>query len=414
MTEAPIRHVTLVDGSGFIFRAFHGIPMMTRADGVPVNAVYGFTSMLMRLIQDAGSDHLAVIFDAGRETFRNAIYPDYKAHRPDCPEELVPQFPLIRDVVRAFNVACVEQPGFEADDLIATYTRLAREKGAEVTIVSSDKDLMQLVGDGVGMLDHLKNKTIGPAEVFEKFGVSPDKVVDVQALAGDSTDNLPGVPGIGVKTAAQLITDYGDLDTLLARAGEIKQPKRRESLIEHAELARISRQLVKLCDTADTPEPLESFSLRQPDPAVLLSFVEAQGFRSLKSRIEPHLGAAAPVTEAAKPAAPAIEKSYELVLTTEALDRWIAEACKAGIVAVDTETTGLDPMRRTGGRLACHRAGQGLLYPGAFHRRPRPRGSAGWRHVHRPGHPAQGRDSSPPEAAAGKSGGAEGRPQHQV
>jgi len=345
MTEAPIRHVTLVDGSGFIFRAFHGIPMMTRADGVPVNAVYGFTSMLMRLIQDAGSDHLAVIFDAGRETFRNAIYPDYKAHRPDCPEELVPQFPLIRDVVRAFNVACVEQPGFEADDLIATYTRLAREKGAEVTIVSSDKDLMQLVGDGVGMLDHLKNKTIGPAEVFEKFGVSPDKVVDVQALAGDSTDNVPGVPGIGVKTAAQLITDYGDLDTLLARAGEIKQPKRRESLIEHAELARISRQLVKLCDTADTPEPLESFSLRQPDPAVLLSFVEAQGFRSLKSRIEQHLGAAAPVTEAAKPAAPAIEKSYELVLTTEALDRWIAEACKAGIVAVDTETTGLDPMR---------------------------------------------------------------------
>jgi len=351
-----IRHVTLVDGSGFIFRAFHGLPMMTRSDGVPVNAVYGFASMLMKLMQESESDHLAVIFDAGRTTFRSDIYPEYKAHRPEPPEELIPQFALIRDAVRAFNVPCVELPGFEADDLIATYARLAREQGAKVTIVSSDKDLMQLVGEGVSMLDPLKNRAIGPDEVFEKFGVSPDKVVDVQALAGDSTDNVPGVPGIGIKTAAQLINDYGDLESLLARAGEIKQPKRRESLIENAELARISRQLVELRQDAPVPEPLNSFGLRQPDPAMLLGFVDAQGFRSIRARIEQHLAQAggkapaptpsAPASQAASaPTVEAVTADYELILTEEALQRWIKDARAVGTVAVDTETNSLDPLR---------------------------------------------------------------------
>jgi len=229
--SAPLKHLYLIDGSGFIFRAFHGLPMMNRSDGTPTNAVYGFCTMLTRLMTENGADHLAVIFDAGRKTFRNDIYPDYKAHRPPAPEELVPQFPLIREAVEAFGVAQVELEGFEADDLIATYAKLGREQGAEVTIVSSDKDLMQLVRPGVGLLDPLKNKPIGEAEVALKFGVAPDKVVDVQALIGDPTDNVPGVPGIGVKTAAELIGFSGDLDTLLARADEIKQPKRRETLL---------------------------------------------------------------------------------------------------------------------------------------------------------------------------------------
>ena len=258
-TEAPTHaipvgegsHVYLIDGSGYIFRAFHALPPLTRpSDRLPVGAVHGFCQMLWKLIKD-GKDsdkptHLVVVFDKGRETFRNAIYPAYKAHRPPAPEELIPQFPLIRDAVTAFNVTLCEQEGFEADDLIATYARQAVAAGGDVTIISSDKDLMQLVGPGIGMLDTMKNRRIGPAEVMEKFGVAPDKVIDVQALAGDSTDNVPGVPGIGIKTAAELITTYGDLDSLIARAGEIKQPKRREKLIEFAEQARISRQLVTL------------------------------------------------------------------------------------------------------------------------------------------------------------------------
>ena len=244
-------HVYLIDGSGYIFRAFHALPPLTRpSDGLPVGAVHGFCAMLWKLLQDSrkssGPTHLAVIFDASEKTFRNEIYKDYKAHRPPAPEELVPQFPLIRDAVKAFNVACIEQLGFEADDLIATYAVQAVAAGADVTIVSSDKDLMQLVRPGIGMLDTMKNRTIGPDEVREKFGVTPDKVVDVQALAGNSTDNVPGVPGIGVKTAAELINEYGDLETLLARAGEIKQPKRRERLTEFAMQARLSLDLVTL------------------------------------------------------------------------------------------------------------------------------------------------------------------------
>ncbi|MCR6629003.1 MAG: DNA polymerase I [Magnetospirillum sp.] len=348
------RHVYLVDGSGFIFRAFHALPMMTRADGTPVNAVYGFTNMLLKLLHETEADHLAVIFDAARKTFRSDIYPDYKAHRPPPPEELVPQFPLIREATRAFNVPCLEQEGFEADDLIATYAAQAVARGARVTIVSSDKDLMQLVGDGVEMYDPLKSKVIAAAEVQEKFGVTPDKVVDVQALCGDPTDNVPGVPGIGVKTAAQLIAEYGDLDALLARVGEIKQPKRRETLAANAEMARISRELVRLKRDVPVAEPLDALAKREPAPEMLTAFVSQMGFKSILAR----LGVPATPTPAAAPATPARAApstalasmpdkvvEYELVLTVEVLDRWVAEAIQAGTVAIDTETTGLDPMR---------------------------------------------------------------------
>ncbi|MBS0282218.1 MAG: DNA polymerase I, partial [Proteobacteria bacterium] len=245
-------HLYLIDGSGYLFRAYHALPPLTRkSDGLPVGAVSGYCNMLWKLLEDmkAGEapSHLAVIFDASEKTFRNQIYKEYKAHRPPAPEDLIPQFPLVRDATRAFGVACVEMNGYEADDLIATYARMAREAGARCTIISSDKDLMQLVVDGkVELYDTMKNKRIGSAEVLEKFGVAPDKVVHVQALAGDSTDNVPGVRGIGIKTAAELIGEYGDLETLLKRAGEIKQNKRRETLIENAENARVSFKLVTL------------------------------------------------------------------------------------------------------------------------------------------------------------------------
>lgn len=337
--SAQPRHVFLIDGSGFIFRAFHALPPMTRPDGTPVNAVYGFTTMLMKLIDETDADHIAVVFDTARRTFRNDIYTDYKANRPPPPEELIPQFALVREATQALGVASVEMEGFEADDLIATYTRQAREAGADVTIVSSDKDLMQLVGDGVTMLDAMKNREIGAAEVVEKFGVGPDKVIEVQALAGDSSDNVPGVPGIGVKTAAQLITEYGDVDTLLARAGEIKQPKRREALIENAEDARISRQLVTLRDDVPAPMPLEDFAVTQPDDKVLLAFLKQQAFKSLLARIESR----SDVTPAADAEAEA--HGYELVQDAAALSRWVDEAMALGVVAVDTETTSLDAMR---------------------------------------------------------------------
>src|SRR5579863_6112085 len=244
-------HVFLVDGSGYIFRAYHALPPINRkSDGLQLNAVFGFCNMLWKLLRDMKPEekptHLAVVFDLSERTFRTDIYPDYKAHRPDPPDDLRPQFRLVREAVHAFDIPCLEQKGFEADDLIATYVRQAREAGATATIVSSDKDLMQLVDDGVVLLDTMKDKKIGRAEVIEKFGVPPEKVIEVQALIGDSTDNVPGVPGIGVKTAAQLIGEYGDLETLLKRANEIKQEKRRQALIEHAEAARLSKKLVTL------------------------------------------------------------------------------------------------------------------------------------------------------------------------
>ncbi|CDL00327.1 fused DNA polymerase I 5'-_3' exonuclease; 3'-_5' polymerase; 3'-_5' exonuclease [Magnetospirillum gryphiswaldense MSR-1 v2] len=341
------QHVFLVDGSGFIFRAFHGLPAMSRPDGTPVNAVYGFTTMLLKLLSDTDADHVAVIFDAGRLSFRNDIYPEYKAHRPPAPEDLVPQFPLIRDVVAAFNVPSVEMEGFEADDLIATYATQAVARGARVTIVSSDKDLMQLVGERVEMLDTLKNRTIRAPEVLEKFGVAPDKVVDVQALCGDPTDNVPGVPGIGVKTAAQLIGEYGDLDSLLARASEIKQPKRRETLLNNAELARISRELVRLkCDVPVT-ESLDSFAKRPFDRQVLADFLAAQGFKSIVARLggSSVTPTAAPAVTAPVAVAAPVVAQYELVTSVEVLEAWVAEATRMGTVAFDTETTGLDPLR---------------------------------------------------------------------
>src|ERR1700694_5035859 len=283
-------HVFLVDGSGYIFRAYHALPPLNRkSDGLQVNAVLGFCNMLWKLLRDMPPDnrppHLAIIFDKSEVTFRNKLYPDYKAHRPPAPDDLIPQFAFIREAVRAFDLPCLEQAGFEADDLIATYVREACERGATATIVSSDKDLMQLVTDKVTMFDTMKDRRIGIAEVIEKFGVPPEKVVEVQALAGDSTDNVPGVPGIGIKTAAQLIVEYGDLETLLLRAGEIKQPKRREALIENAEKARISRQLVLLDDKVKLDVPLDELAVHEPDARKLIAFLKAMEFSSLTRRV---------------------------------------------------------------------------------------------------------------------------------
>src|SRR3982750_988297 len=279
--KAPAKgdHVFLVDGSSYIFRAYHALPPLNRkSDALQVNAVLGFCNMLWKLLREMPPDnrptHLAIVFDKSEVTFRNKLYPDYKAHRPPAPDDLIPQFALIREAVRAFDLPCLEQVGYEADDLIATYVRQACERGASATIVSSDKALMQLVTDCVTMYDTMKDRRIGIPEVIEKFGVPPEKVVEVQALAGDSTDNVPGVPGIGIKTAAQLIVEYGDLEQLLFRAGEIKQPKRREALIENADKARISRQLVLLKDDVPITTPLEELGVADIDPKPLLAFLE--------------------------------------------------------------------------------------------------------------------------------------------
>ena len=346
--SAPPKHVYLVDGSGFIFRAFHGLPPMTRPDGTPVNAVYGFVTMLMKLLSETDADHIAIIFDAKRKNFRNEIYPEYKAHRPPPPDELIPQFALIHEAVEAFNLPAIRMEGYEADDLIATYTKQATALGAEVTVVSSDKDLMQLVSDNVIMYDAMKNREIDAAGVVEKFGLGPAHVVDIQALAGDSSDNVPGVPGIGVKTAALLIEEYGDLDAVLARAGEIKQNKRRENLIEFAEMARVSRELVRLKDDVPVEHALDSFDVKRPDHDTLIAFLREQGFKSVIARVEAaHIadGGAPSEASAAAAAPPPAKSEYELVQDEKALNRWIAEATAAGAVAVDTETTSLDAMR---------------------------------------------------------------------
>src|SRR3981189_1134954 len=282
----PIRNLYLVDGSGYLFRAYHALPPMNRPDGTPINAVYGFCRMLVAdLLDKPEVDHIAMILDAGTFPFRNQIYDKYKANRPDPPEDLIPQFPLIREAAKAFNITVCELDGYEADDLIATYARLAVEAGATCTIVSSDKDLMQLIRPGVEMMDPIKKTKIGPEAVMEKFGVAPNKVVEVQALAGDSTDNVPGVPGIGVKTAAQLIVEYGDLETLLARAGEIKQPEGRGELLENAEKARISRQLVLLDDKVKLDVPLDELAVHEPDARKLISFLKAMEFSALTRRV---------------------------------------------------------------------------------------------------------------------------------
>lgn len=343
------RHLYLVDGSSFIFRAYFAMARsgrpLTRADGTPVGAVYGFSNMLMKLMQDLDDDaqpsHLAVIFDTSRKTFRSDIYPDYKANRSAPPEDLVPQFDIIREAVRAFGVPSIELAGFEADDLIATYTDQAVADGFEVTIVSSDKDLMQLLGPGVELFDTMKNTRTRAEDVPDKFGVGPDKVIDVQSLAGDSVDNVPGVPGIGLKTAAQLIQDYGDLDTLLERAGEIKQNKRRENLIEFADQARVSRQLVTLDRAVPVEVPIADMTIRSPDANTLVAFMEEQQFRSLKVKVMDRWGEGMPAdTQSEAVVEAAID--YRCITDMADLER-VVDAIKAqGYVAVDTETTSLD------------------------------------------------------------------------
>ena len=404
-------HLFLVDGSGYIFRAYHALPPLTRkSDGLQVNAVLGFCNMLWKLLAEMKDDkptHLAVVFDKSEKTFRTDFYPEYKAHRPDAPADLIPQFPLIREAVHAFEIPCLEQAGYEADDLIATYARLASEAKATTTIVSSDKDLMQLVGNGVTMYDTMKDKRIGAAEVMEKFGVGPDKVIEVQALIGDSSDNVPGVPGIGVKTAAQLIGEYGDLETLLKRASEIKQDKRRQSLIDNAEIARISKRLVTLDQNVPLDVPVDQLAVHEPDYKHLIAFLKAMEFNTITRRVAEKSGIDASAVEAdaklsSSPPLPAAEvgprsgprgatgdlfapppqpspasgggragaapssltsislataraeaarkqkidrSKYECVRALARLKGWIARAFDLGVVAVDTETTSLDAMQ---------------------------------------------------------------------
>jgi DNA polymerase-1 len=406
-------HIFLVDGSGFIFRAYHALPPLSRkSDRLPTGAVLGFCNMLWKLLNEMPPGekptHLAVVFDKSEKTFRTDFYPQYKAHRPDIPSDLIPQFPLIREAVKAFDIPCLEQQGFEADDLIATYARLACEAGATATIVSSDKDLMQLVNDCVIMYDTMKDggKKIGIPEVIDKFGVPPDKVIEVQALIGDTSDNVPGVPGIGVKTAAQLIGEYGDLETLLKRAGEIKQEKRRQTLIDNAELARISKRLVTLDQNVALEVPVEDLAVHEPDYKHLIAFLKAMEFTTLTKRVADKSGIEANEIEAdaklasgagaartpsptdlfgspppqpspaggggsapgkrqgqeasnGKEHTPAelaaahlaaaragkFDRSkYETVRTLDRLKAWVLRARDAGFVALDTETTSIDPM----------------------------------------------------------------------
>ena len=370
------QRLCLVDGSGFIFRAFHALPVLTRSDQTPVNAVLGFSNMLLKLLDDLHATHLAVIFDSARESFRNELAPDYKANRPDPPDELIPQFPLVREATRAFNVECLEKPGFEADDLIATYARQAEAAGMDVIIISSDKDLMQLVSDRISMFDAIKNRTIGRTEVKEKFGVGPEKVVDVQALAGDSTDNVPGVPGIGIKTAALLIQEYGDLDALLSRAGEIKQPKRRQSLIDFADQAKLSRELVRLRDDVPTDLTVDRLQRRDPDPQRLLTFLKEQGFKALMAKIQSRTasGEDGPQIEGVPTSTPdePTATHYELVQSHAVLQDWITQARYGGVVAIKTATTLTDENRTEPvGLSLCVRPGRACYVPFA-HRPPAP------------------------------------------
>ena len=350
-------HLHLIDGSAFIFRAFHALPPLTRkSDGLPIGAVSGFCNMIFKMVEDnRGPDaptHVAVIFDKGSHTFRNDMYDLYKANREEMPEELRPQIPLTRRATEAFNIACKEKEGYEADDIIATLARQAREAGGRCTIISSDKDLMQLVGDGVEMLDVMKNTRIDRDGVHEKFGVFPEHVVDVQALAGDSVDNVPGAPGIGIKTAALLINEYGDLETLLERAEEIKQPKRRQTLIEHAEQIRLSRKLVLLDDQTPLDFTLDDLEVKEPEAETLLAFLAEMEFRTLTKRVAEKFGEEMPEIEDTPtlPDAPQPDDipfdhdKYEQVADAEALQKWIDAIYEKGFVAVDTETTGLNEM----------------------------------------------------------------------
>ncbi|MDP3370208.1 MAG: DNA polymerase, partial [Brevundimonas sp.] len=367
--DGPAVRLWMIDASAYIFRAYHALPPLTRkSDGLPVGAVQGYCNMLWKLIRDMKGDngptHLVAVFDHSEKTFRNAMYDQYKANRSAPPEDLIPQFPLVREATAAFGVHCIELPGYEADDLIATYACKARDAGGEAVIVSSDKDLMQLIGPSVVMWDPMKERRLAEEAVFEKFGVTPDKVVEVQALIGDSVDNVPGAPGIGPKTAAQLILEYGDLDALLARAGEIKQPKRRETLIEFADQIRLSRELCRLDCNAPAPEPIADFAIRDPDPETLAAFLDKMEFRGLRARVgdgkaPAKNGASAFVARPKVPSAPVATprygqvapgpaeiqtvdtEAYVCIQTLEDLDAWIARATEAGVVGFDTETDAL-------------------------------------------------------------------------
>ncbi|MDB5671038.1 MAG: polA [Alphaproteobacteria bacterium] len=348
-------HLYLVDGSSYIFRAYHRLPPLTNRHGLNVGAVYGYTTMLWKLAESLhkadGPTHLAVIFDAGSKTFRNDMYDQYKAQRPPPPPDLVPQFPLIRDATRAFSLPCIEEDGLEADDIIACYSKAALAQGWKVTIVSSDKDLMQLIVPDLDLYDTMNERRIDRDYVIEKFGVPPEQLGEVLALMGDSVDNVPGVPGIGPKTAAQLIQQYGDLETVLANAGEITKPKLRQNLIEHADNARLSRELVRLVCDSPLPEPLDGLEMKGIPDAPLREFLEEQGFKSLIARLTAG-SSTAPAPIAAAGAAPRQQdvrpepkidrSSYATVTDVETLDRWIAEARKNGRVAIDTETDGFD------------------------------------------------------------------------
>ncbi|MFA4891798.1 DNA polymerase I [Brevundimonas sp.] len=366
--DGPAVRLWMIDASAYIFRAYHALPPLTRkSDGLPVGAVQGYCNMLWKLIRDMKGDdgptHLVAVFDHSEKTFRNAMYDQYKANRSAPPEDLIPQFPLVREATAAFGVHCIELPGYEADDLIATYACKARDAGGEAVIVSSDKDLMQLIGPSVVMWDPMKERRLAEEAVFEKFGVTPDKVVEVQALIGDSVDNVPGAPGIGPKTAAQLILEYGDLDTLLARAGEIKQPKRRETLMEFADQIRLSRELCRLDCNAPASEPIDDFAIRHPDPETLAAFLDRMEFRGLRSRVgdgkAPAKDGTAFVARPKVPSAPVATprygqvatgpaeaqrvdiEAYRCVQTLEELDAWIARATEAGVVGFDCETDAL-------------------------------------------------------------------------
>src|SRR3954471_1832957 len=357
----PAKRLVLVDGSGYIFRAFFALPPMTRPDGTPVNAVFGFANMLLRLLQEYAGDDIVVVFDASGTSFRNDMYADYKANRDAPPPELKPQFSLVREAARAFSLPAVEEEGYEADDLIASYARTARAAGEEVLVVSSDKDLMQLVGDGVRMWDPMKQKEIGREEVVERFGVGPELVRDALALIGDTSDNVPGVPGIGPKTAAQLLQEHGSLEGLLAHADAIKQPKRREALIANAEQARLAYQLVGLNASAPLPVPLDGVRRQALDPQRILAFCQENGFRSLAARIEQ-------VAEAAQTQrderAATTERRWVTVTDLAALDAILARAVELGRLSFDTETTSLDVARaRLVGVSLAVEPGEGFYLP---------------------------------------------------
>ncbi len=352
-------HLVLVDGSGYIFRAFHALPAMTRPDGTPVNAVYGYTSMLARLLREHTGSHLAVIFDAGRATFRNRIYDQYKAQRPEPPPELIPQFALVREATAAFNVPAIELQDWEADDLIAAYAAAAEAVGTRVTIISSDKDLMQLVRPGVTMLDPIKNKPIAAPEVVEKFGVGPEKMIDLLALMGDAVDNVPGVPGIGPKTACQLLTEYGDLEAVLAAAPAMKPSKRRETLITFADQARLSRELVALRADAPLPVPLDTLAVKGADREALSTWLHAQGFRSIALRLGLEGGALAEDPAAPEEPRVAAFGPYACLTTAEQIAPWIAAAQAGGQVVLQVALEG----KRLAGLALATEPGQAAYIP---------------------------------------------------